>query len=108
MFRSHSRSAPRFVPSLVLLCSAVFAASAFGCSNDSAANHGSAEAAPGTHDDWCGEHAVPESLCTRCNPDLIPAFQATGDWCEEHSVPESQCLICNPGLVITRPPAEAP
>ena len=107
MFRSHSPSAPRFAPSLILLFSAVFTASALGCSNDSA-THGSAEAAPGSHDDWCGEHEVPESLCTRCNADLIPAFQATGDWCEEHSRPESQCLICNPGLVITRPPAEAP
>mgnify|MGYP002806021972 CR=1 FL=1 len=63
---------------------------------------------PGSHADWCGEHGVPESLCTRCNPDLIPAFQATGDWCEEHQLPQSQCRVCNPGLVIERPPAEAP
>jgi len=59
---------------------------------------------PGSHEDWCGEHQVPESLCTRCNPSLIAAFKATGDWCEEHGLPESQCLICNPELKIERPP----
>lgn len=66
--------------------------------------HATDEAVPGSYEDWCGEHAVPESLCTRCNPDLIPAFRATGDWCEEHGLPESQCLLCNPGLRIERPP----
>ncbi|MCP4678222.1 MAG: efflux RND transporter periplasmic adaptor subunit [Deltaproteobacteria bacterium] len=55
---------------------------------------------PGSRDDWCGEHQVPESLCTRCNPSLIAAFKATGDWCEEHGLPESQCLICNPNAPI--------
>ncbi len=74
----------------------------------SAANKESAHASPGvqpgSHDDWCGEHQVPESLCTRCNPSLIAAFKATGDWCAEHGLPESQCLICNPDLKIERPP----
>jgi hypothetical protein len=46
-------------------------------------------------------------MCTRCNPDLIPAFQATGDWCAEHGLPESQCRACNPDLVIERPAPEA-
>lgn len=59
---------------------------------------------PGTHEDWCGEHQVPESQCSRCNPSLVAAFKATGDWCEEHGLPESQCLICNPNLKIERPP----
>lgn len=44
------------------------------------------------------EHGVPAELCTRCNPDLIPAFKEMGDWCKEHGVPESQCTKCNPGL----------
>lgn len=66
--------------------------------------HAAAGVVPGSHEDWCGEHAVPESQCTRCNPDLIPAFKATNDWCEEHGVPESQCLKCNPDLKIVRPP----
>ncbi len=66
--------------------------------------HAAADVVPGSHEDWCGEHAVLESQCTRCNPDLIAAFKATGDWCEEHGVPESQCLKCNPDLTIVRPP----
>ncbi len=66
--------------------------------------HAPAQVAPGSHEDWCGEHQVPESLCTRCNPKLIAAFKATNDWCKEHGLPESQCLICNPELKIERPP----
>lgn len=46
--------------------------------------------------DWCGSHGVPESECTRCNPELIPQFQARHDWCTEHGMPESQCPICHP------------
>ncbi len=69
------------------------------------AGHAPAGAAPGSHDDWCAEHAVAESMCTRCNSSLIAAFKATGDWCAEHGLPESQCLKCNPDLKIVRPPA---
>lgn len=65
-----------------------------------------ASVVPGSHEDWCEEHDVPESMCTRCNPSLIPAFQATGDWCEEHGLPESQCRACNPNLRIERPTPE--
>lgn len=68
------------------------------------AQHAAADIKPGSHEDWCGEHAVPESQCTRCDPALVPAFKATGDWCEEHALPESQCLQCNPDLKIERPP----
>jgi len=67
--------------------------------------HAAAAVKPGSHEDWCGEHEVPESMCTRCNPSLIAAFKATNDWCAEHSLPESQCLKCNPDLKIVRPPA---
>jgi len=69
-----------------------------------AAPHAPPHAEPGSHEDWCEEHQVPESQCTRCNPSLVAAFKATGDWCEEHGVPESQCLRCNPALKIERPP----
>lgn len=69
-----------------------------------ASGHAPANVKPGSHEDWCGEHAVPESQCTRCNPELVAAFKATGDWCPEHGLPESQCLKCNPDLKITRPP----
>lgn len=48
--------------------------------------------------DWCKEHGVPESACTRCNAKLIPQFQAKGDWCKEHALPESQCVACHPEL----------
>ena len=65
--------------------------------------HAAVTAAPGSYEDWCGEHAVPESMCTRCNPSLVPAFKATGDWCNEHGLPESQCKLCNPNLKIERP-----
>ena len=86
-----------------------------GCSKDSAPSSGAAKpdkaevhaptgVKPGSHEDWCGEHAVPESQCTRCNPDLLPAFKATSDWCEEHQLPLSQDKVHNPDLVITRPP----
>jgi hypothetical protein len=68
------------------------------------AQHASPAATPGSHEDWCAEHQVPESQCTRCNPALIAAFKATGDWCEEHAMPESQCKLCNPDLKIERPP----
>jgi hypothetical protein len=67
--------------------------------------HASADVQPGSHEDWCGEHAVPESQCTQCNSSLTAAFKATGDWCEEHGLPESQCLKCNPEIEIVRPPA---
>lgn len=69
-------------------------------------DHAPAGVKPGSHEDWCGEHQVPESQCTRCNPSLIAAFKATGDWCQEHKLPESQCLACNPDLNIERPPKE--
>ena len=72
--------------------------------NAASAEHASAHAVPGSHEDWCGEHQVPESMCTQCNPKLAAAFKATGDWCSEHGLPESQCRLCNPDLKITRPP----
>ncbi|MCP4503851.1 MAG: hypothetical protein GY822_28325 [Deltaproteobacteria bacterium] len=69
--------------------------------------HAPATAKAGTHEDWCEEHSVAESLCTRCHKELSAAFKATGDWCEDHGLPESQCKKCNPDLVITRPPKTA-
>ena len=46
--------------------------------------------------DWCPEHAVPESICTRCNDSLIAGFKEKGDWCAKHELPDSQCLECHP------------
>ncbi|MGE0709903.1 MAG: efflux RND transporter periplasmic adaptor subunit [Planctomycetota bacterium] len=56
----------------------------------------------------CGEHGVPEALCTRCKPALIPAFQAQHDWCQEHGVPESQCLSCDPSRAPRDPGPDTP
>jgi hypothetical protein len=98
---------------ILMVCVAALAFG-IGCSNgadkagdEAAAAHGAAGAVPGSHEDWCGEHAVAESQCTRCNPALIPAFKATNDWCNEHGLPESQCLKCHPDLKIERPPKPA-
>jgi cobalt-zinc-cadmium efflux system membrane fusion protein len=48
--------------------------------------------------DWCKEHGVPESVCTKCNTALVADFQKKGDWCKSHGLPESQCIQCNPAL----------
>lgn len=66
--------------------------------------HAEAGVVPGSHEDWCDEHGVAESACTRCDASLIPAFKAVGDWDEEHGLPRSQCLQCDPNLKIVRPP----
>jgi cobalt-zinc-cadmium efflux system membrane fusion protein len=52
------------------------------------------KATPG--EGFCEEHGVLEAVCTKCNPALIPVFEAKGDWCEEHGFPESFCPICHP------------
>ncbi|MBK7071908.1 MAG: efflux RND transporter periplasmic adaptor subunit [Myxococcales bacterium] len=58
-----------------------------------AAEHGKEK---GEGVEFCGEHGVPEAMCTKCNPDLIAGFKKKGDWCDEHGFPESVCPICNP------------
>lgn len=98
------------LPLASLLC-ALLVASACSDKPDAAAvdeggEHAPEGATPGSHEDWCGEHAVPESQCTRCHEELIAAFKATGDWCDDHGVPKSHCKKCDPGLVIERPPKE--
>ena len=93
-----SKSSAQTQPSAVSSTTAV--------TSDKSHAHAPKGVKPGSHADWCGAHQVPESLCTRCNPSLIPGFKATNDWCEEHGLPESQCLKCNPELKITRPPKE--
>ena len=74
-----------------------------GATTEQPSAHAPADVTPGSHEDWCQEHAVPESQCTLCNPSLSAAFKATGDWCEEHGLPESHCKKCNPDLQIVRP-----
>ncbi len=48
--------------------------------------------------DWCKEHGVPESVCTRCNSELVADFKKKGDWCSKHDLPDSQCIKCHPEL----------
>ena len=88
----------------------VFAASAaFGVQPVMAEEnvHAAEGAKPGSYEDWCDEHKVPESQCTRCDKALIPVFKATGDWCDKHGLPDSHDLKCNPDLKIVRPPKES-
>ena len=47
---------------------------------------------------FCEEHGVLEAVCTKCNPKLIPVFQAKGDWCPEHGFPMSFCPVHHPEL----------
>lgn len=48
--------------------------------------------------DWCPEHDVPESICTRCNAGLVDSFKSKCDWCAKHELPNSQCFTCHPEL----------
>jgi len=77
-----------------LWCSIV-ALGAIACGNGGAP---ATQAGPTAAQDgaMCAEHGVLESLCTKCNPALIPVFQARGDWCAEHGFAESICPICHP------------
>lgn len=56
----------------------------------------------------CPRHGVPQALCTKCNPSLIPVFRARGDWCDEHGFPESICPSCGGGADRAAPAATAP
>lgn len=87
--------------SFVLLLS--LAIPAFAADSAKKDLHGAKGAKPGSYEDWCGEHGVPESQDTRCDKSLIPAFKAVGDWDEKHGLPKSQCKKCNPKLKIVRP-----
>jgi cobalt-zinc-cadmium efflux system membrane fusion protein len=65
---------------------------------EAATGHEGHDHAPGdSHEpgDWCAEHGVPESACTKCDPSIAAAFKARGDWCPEHDLPESVCPACN-------------
>ncbi|MBD3168484.1 MAG: efflux RND transporter periplasmic adaptor subunit [candidate division Zixibacteria bacterium] len=66
--------------------------------NHAPGEHGEHSNEAGTELDWCAEHAVPESECTKCHPELIANFKDTGDWCAGHDLPESHCRLCNPGI----------
>src|SRR5690349_15458438 len=78
---------------LVIAC----ALAGLSCGNEPTAKGAKPAAAAAAADgEICKEHGVLESICTKCNPKLIPVFQAKGDWCPEHGFPESVCPICHP------------
>jgi cobalt-zinc-cadmium efflux system membrane fusion protein len=53
----------------------------------------------GQPDDWCEEHAVPESQCVECHPELLPQGKDYG-WCKEHGV--ENCPLCHPNVAQLR------
>ncbi len=80
-----------------VLCLAALALAAPGCSGEESKEPPAVTATvPAAGGPLCEEHGVPESMCTKCNPELIPIFKKKGDWCEEHGFPESVCPICHP------------
>lgn len=52
-------------------------------------------------EDWCDEHAVPESLCVECNPDEYPQRRLYG-WCKVHGIHE--CPFHHPDVAQLDPP----
>lgn len=49
-----------------------------------------------TREGNCKDHGVLAAICTKCNPKLIPVFQAKGTFCEKHGFPEAVCPVCHP------------
>ncbi len=48
--------------------------------------------------DWCEEHGLPESVCTRCSEKAAATAKENGDWCKKHKRADSQCFLCHPEL----------
>jgi cobalt-zinc-cadmium efflux system membrane fusion protein len=69
---------------------------ATSCGDKTSQPNGAADEPAAAEGAFCKEHGIAEAICTKCNPKLIPVFQAKGDWCEEHGFPESACPICHP------------
>ena len=86
---------------LLMLLILIPVAAASGCgkweaAKAPAASETAAEAKKETQEAGICQHGVLEVICTKCNPKLIPIFQAKGDWCAEHGFPLSVCPICHP------------
>lgn len=103
--RRWNRFAPRSTVLLATMIAAIAPALAGGCGEERSQASSAVPRRPAHADpnDWCGEHALPESMCTKCSPSLTAAFRAAGDFCEEHGFPESVCPLCHP----LAPPAGA-
>lgn len=92
---------------LIVILAGILLLASCGASQDAASHEDDSRAAAPASDpapveagelDWCAEHAVPESECTKCNPGLIAHFKEINDWCAGHDLPESHCRLCNPGI----------
>ena len=86
---------------LTLTLAFIAAASLAACEKKTASKPPAAktvEVTKTSETDWCAEHGVPESVCTRCSPKLIADFKQKGDWCDTHKLPKSQCIECDPSL----------
>jgi cobalt-zinc-cadmium efflux system membrane fusion protein len=85
----------------VLVLPLIAALALAGCEKKSASNDkgkSKTTVAQVEEGQWCAEHGVPESICTRCHPNLIAGFKQKGDWCDKHNLPKSQCVECDPSL----------
>lgn len=102
--RAEDRPAAEAVRGLRVLRLLLFACliALLGCGGEGASATAGTSSAPPKADAaagaeaMCAEHGVLKAICTKCNPKLIPVFQAKGDWCAEHGLPESVCPICHP------------
>jgi cobalt-zinc-cadmium efflux system membrane fusion protein len=86
----------RFLRSAPLVACAVLGIGCPDSSEPDAPKEQTADARVGDASDWCAEHALPESMCTKCNEELASEFKDRGDWCGEHGFPESVCPLCHP------------
>lgn len=86
----------RAARNLSLLLALVLALGGCRDGDKSKAGAPSAEQSSAAVEPRCKEHGVQKSVCTKCNPRLVPVFQAKKDWCQEHGFPESFCPICHP------------
>lgn len=86
----------------IILAALIPLAAASGCGKEESAKapqameQATAQAGKEVDPSLCKEHGVLEALCTKCNPKLIPVFQAKGDWCPDHGFPKSVCPVCYP------------
>ena len=71
--------------------------------SDAAEGHAAADVVPGSYEDWCDEHAVAESACTRCDAVAHPGVQGDGRLGCRARPAEVPVPHCDPDLKIVRP-----
>ncbi len=86
----------RAFPFVLLLAPLLMSGCGQKADDETQAASTSAVATAAVAEGMCAEHGVLEAICTKCNPKLIPVFQAKGDWCAEHGFPMSVCPTHHP------------